>query len=400
MSMSCQTPFTGLWIAVFYPQHGFLTNPTMACIAEELIAMGARVDVYSPLHDSAAQVRGVVHKMFPSPFKLWGGSWKNTRDGWRQRMVSLARREDFLKQQYDLVIGVNSAGLIEAHKYHVKYGVPLVYIPFEIFFRDELTLPGHIAEKTGEIRASQDAAIVLVQDPVRGRLLARENGLDEKTFVYMPVAPRSENRITKRNVIRSRFAIPEENIILLHSGSFTYWTYSKEIIESARQWPSNITLFIHTPSPVQPSSLPVQTGGAQVIFDHHLLDGPAYADLILSADCGLVMYKPGGTRYENRNLEVIGLASGKFSSYLNHGLPVIAVKQQTYRDLLASYPFGEVVDDLDQIPAAALRIAANSATHRAQSKRLFNEKLDFNAHWPHMKAALQRVLVAVEVTRL
>lgn len=381
---------SGRHIAIFYPQTGFLTNPTLTCLAEELIACGVKLDVYSPTHDSAGRVNGVRRKVFPIPLKIWYGSRSYTFFQWQEWVARLTRGEKCNRENYDLVIGANSLGVIEAYKYSSKHGVPLVYLSFEIFFWDELKERAHLKEKKLEVQASQDAALIVVQDPVRGNLFARENKLDPGKFIFMPVAPRSEKRTLLGNVIRNRSAIPDKNFIVLHTGSFRSWTYAQEILESSSRWPDDITLYIHTPGGMSGirSQLPTTDGGAQIIFDHRLLSPAEHADLIQSADCGLVMYKHGGSRYENKNLEYIGLSSGKFSNYAGLGLPIVAVKQSAYKELALNYKFGEVVDDLDEIPAAAKRLVSRKAFHQAEARRLFAEKLDFNVHWPALRDAL------------
>ena len=45
----------------------------------------------------------------------------------------------FAEGSFDLIVGVDSDGIIEGRRYAEKFGIPLAYLSFEIFFRDELT---------------------------------------------------------------------------------------------------------------------------------------------------------------------------------------------------------------------------------------------------------------------
>ena len=78
-----------------------------------------------------------------------------------------------------------------------------------------------------------------------------------------------------------------------------------------------------------------------------------YESMVASADLGLVLYKTiPGSLFRQKNIECIGLSSGKFSHYTKHGLPVISIGQQTYADLLFDYEFGENLSSFDEMPGA------------------------------------------------
>src|SRR5262249_20590798 len=106
------------------------------------------------------------------------------------------------------------------------------------------------------------------------------------------------------------------------------------------------------------------------------------------------LYKtvPDEDRWENhylqKNLQVIGLASGKFSCYLKCGLPVVSVGQDAYDELLAEYAFGENVPTFDDIPPALERIRANLDVHSTEAQRLCAERLAFDVHWPRLARRL------------
>ena len=130
-----------------------------------------------------------------------------------------------------------------------------------------------------------------------------------------------------------------------------------------------------------------------VILSTEPLPPEEYESMVASADLGLVLYKTiPGSLFRQKNIECIGLSSGKFSHYAKHGLPVVSIGQQTYADLLREYEFGENLSSFDEMPEALSRILARRDWHSAEAKRLFAERLDFDAHWPTIASRLQEVI--------
>ena len=84
----------------------------------------------------------------------------------------------FAKESFDLIVGVDSDGIIEGRRYAERFGIPLAYLSFEIFFRDELTTSYERRRKEQESDASRAADLVIIQDDERAKLLASENGLE------------------------------------------------------------------------------------------------------------------------------------------------------------------------------------------------------------------------------
>ena len=74
---------------------------------------------------------------------------------------------------------------------------------------------------------------------------------------------------------------------------------------------------------------------------------------------------------------------------MKFGLPTITTGQPAYRALLERYNFGEVLTDVAELPQALRRIRANLNRHREDAKRLFDEQLDFNLHWPRVKKRIR-----------
>lgn len=385
-------------IAIFDPDPTLATNPSLVCLLEALTHSGARVDALMPASGRFPSMDSMVTRYpFPRRFSLWYGGIRTTLRSWWECVQWTQVDRMFSAEIHDLILGVDSLGIIRGYEYARRLHIPLVYLSFEIFFRDELSSRAEIKEKQHECTASQFADLVIIQDRWRAQLLAAENGLSLEQFEYLPVSPGGAQRVQKSDYLRRRFDLSERQTIVLHSGSFAEWTYAYELLENVTTWPKDFILVVHTrykPSwtnrcvqAIQQAKLP------NVVLSTDPLPMDEYEQLVASADIGLVLYKPvPPSRYEQKNIQTIGLSSGKFSSYMKYGLPVISIGQRSYAQLLADYAFGENIDSFREMSAALNRVRSNYAHYRAEAQRLFSEKLDFDIHWPRLAARLLEVM--------
>ena len=95
---------------------------------------------------------------------------------------------------------------------------------------------------------------------------------------------------------------------------------------------------------------------------------------------GLAFYKPeyGNGPFYGKNLEYLGLASGKISTCLRYGVPVILNKVGLYAEEAIQFRFGCVVEGPEQIKDRLDEISHEEYRHNA--KDYFATKLDFNIY--------------------
>jgi len=389
-------------IAFFEPHKDFATNPSLLLLSEKFLGLGANVDVFCPRFGFNLSLNPIIRRYpFPYTFSLWGNDFLTTLQNCKKYFLNTSWRgvSVFKKNKYDLLIGIDSAGVIVAWEFAQKLDLPLIYVSFEIFFRDELKRLNDHKEKDKEIVASRFAELVIIQDRWRSRLLAQENIISEEKFAYLPVSP-SDSKVRKSDYLRNKFNIPKEKTIVLHSGSFEEWTCSREIIEGLIDWPPNVVLIIHTRYKTFLDNPHIcmlrKRKYKNVILSLEPLGSEEYEELVASADIGLVLYKPVShskhSRYHQKNILTIGLSSGKFSYYMKLGLPVITLNQSSYADLLKHYCFGYNIHNLSEIPHAINIILGNYDFYSIEATRLFNEKLKFELHWPNLLKRITHIL--------
>ncbi len=130
-----------------------------------------------------------------------------------------------------------------------------------------------------------------------------------------------------------------------------------------------------------------------IILSTDPLNSIEYERMICSADIGLVFYKLSPlSKYLQKNIETIGLSSGKFSYYAKYGLPIISINQKTYAELLQEYEFGYNLTSFDELPGALLNIISNYEKLSSEAMRLFKEKLAFDIYWPQISQKLLELL--------
>lgn len=396
--------FSGAKIAFFEPDADMTTNPSLMCLLEELTIAGASVDVFMPMPDGYPQAK-TNFNIYPFPKKIsfWSGNIRLSLNSYLKDIQyyikeQVWRSSSILKKKnYDLVFGVNDKGLIKAAHYLRNNRTPIIYLSYEIYFWDELLTYVDYKEKRLEVKASQLVDLVVIQDERRAELLARENNIDEKKFAYLPVAPRLTKKFNNSQYLREKFEIPNEKIVVLHSGSFENWTYPEELLNNAKKWPNNVVLVIHTRYKLDRKdkyfNIITEQKPRNIILSTDPLDNESYEKMICSADIGLVLYKQiPKSKYVQKNIETIGLSSGKFSYYMKYGLPTIAIGPKTYTELLKEYKFGFSIKTFDEMSYALTKTISNYSKYSKEAYRLFSEKLAFDLYWPRISENMLELL--------
>jgi len=293
----------------------------------------------------------------------------------RARTAVLERAEPFA-----CVIGVDPDGLALAQS--LAHGAPLGYYSLELLLSYELTTAAEEQLKAAERTLSQQAAFVVVQDEERGRLLADDNRIPWPNVVLVPNSPPGPARRLPSRYWHARFDLPTESRVVVHSGSLGDWTGIEAIVDSAADWPAPWVLVIHTRYDAESSGyvddLRRRADPQRVRFSLRPVPRQEYDPLIDGADVGLAFYVPNnGSSFTQRNVQTIGLSSGKLAYYLRAGLPVIVNAAASIADVVEARGGGLSVPDAAAIPSALNRIAANYSSFSAGATAFFDEHLDF-----------------------
>jgi glycosyltransferase involved in cell wall biosynthesis len=399
-------------LAVVYPRANLDTVPSLIGAVEQLAEAGYTVDVFTyrqagqPDPDfssasirlrslgvegladySTANLRGAVKRVgwLPSVARaplvrtynvLGAGLAGGSRLAARARSA-VAERET----PYVCVIGVDPDGLELAHS--LARGASLGYYSLELLLSYELSSPADRQLKAHERALSHEAAFVVVQDEERGRLLAADNDLDWSRLVLVPNAPVGPARRQPARYWHTRFDLPADARVVIHSGSLGAWTGIDAIVDSTPDWPAGWVLVIHTRFDAESSAyveaLRARADPRRVYFSLKPVPRQEYDPLIDGADLGLAFYVPqSGSAFTQRNVQTIGLSSGKLAYYLRAGLPVIVNRAASIAQVVDDEGLGVSVEDAQDIGAALTALAPGYDAHSRAALRFFDQHLDFN----------------------
>lgn len=257
------------------------------------------------------------------------------------------------------VFAVDPLGLIiggRVKKYLCKI-VKLCYLSFEIFFKEELS-GYYLNLKNKEIKYSKFIDSLLIQDEVRRDLLFAENGftLPSDKVALIPVSP-EPIEVKEAVDIHKRFGIDKSMKLAVYSGSLGKWCGTDAIIEAFDKgyWPEGYHLVFHTRKPLKEgdayyNDIMRLANDPNVPFTLHAHPFEAFEDLaafLKGFDIALALYYPNyDGPYYGKNMQEIGLSSGKFSMYMMLGLPTIVTACKTYNELIKKYKFGAVIEDV------------------------------------------------------
>lgn len=314
-------------IAIFHPEGNIGSNVNIKAIVTLLIKYGYSIDyIHHPtdsvhdLHD----ISGFADITIPAqlPLSCFGTSW-------------------------NFCIGID-AGVCNAAKIYKSAKIPFIFLSYEIFFLDEAKTSEEKELILGIKKAAQLACAAISQDEVRANSLQREYELT-CPILKIPVAGTGCIPFKKSNLLHERCHIPADKKILLHMGSLDSWTMADWLASNADRLPEDWAVVFHGRYGIKKDLFPQH----KKIFYSRIPAKTAdeLKEIIHSADCCAVLYKP---TYKNiftgRNIAEIGLASTKFSTALQHGIPVLINDSKEMYSLVIKENCGVFIDTNSTYP--------------------------------------------------
>lgn len=229
-----------------------------------------------------------------------------------------------VSKKYDFIIGIDREGIIEASILSKLYKCEYGLWSFEIMFEDETS----VFFKKPERIACKNVNFAIAQDHLRSGLLSKENNISLEKIFNIPVAGRKAELSRKNYFLHNSLNINREKKILLFIGSIDEWTMIGEILKNISYFPEEWVLVLHDryghyPRWFMNQAIPYLNKKV-FISCFQLLHFEDLKALVSSADMGIGLYKATfSNRYTGKNIKYSGFASGKISTYLQYGLPVL-----------------------------------------------------------------------------
>lgn len=287
----------------------------------------------------------------------------------------------FVYKKYDLIVGVDRQGLIEAGMLYRLVKTPFVFFSFEIMFESETSKHFKSIEK----KMAQYVKQWFVQDEIRAFYLQKENNLNPAIKTLLPLA--SSGTAEKHGArLRDQLGVPISRKVAIAIGSISDWSMVREIVSSVLKWPEDWVLIIHdrygkTETELEKLGCDINDvpKGRVFLSNHSSMLVDNMSDVLAGVSAGLALYRPNyNGPYTGDNLRYLGLASGKISTYLRYGVTPVMNDIGQYSSLAKIHGFGLIVEDADGIGILLETLTESAWSARARARLFYKEFLDFN----------------------
>lgn len=365
---------------VLYYQGSLKFHPSIMNTAFLLAEAGYAVDIFKPFNADEGELPSerirVVHgcSYARNPF---------ARIASLHRLIASVRSA---RPCYEVLFGIDAYGLLTASA--ASRGAPVVYLSLELLSRAwndcdvrrkrPLRRLGyyvhHSLLKTIEKRLHRRAALTVIQDETRWRVLRRLNDMpDEAPVAFLPNSPLGDSTPAPRtDYLRRKYGIAPDKCIVIYAGSLGIWTGIDRVVAAAAAWPDAFVLVLHgrgLPDFMAELARSVAASRGRIILSLDQLVEREYEAMLRSADIGLSWYADRN----DPNVYFIGAGSGKLFYYMKHGLPVVANRFPGLPEIIEPHGAGICVDDAGQIADALCEIELHHDRFGANARRCFAE---------------------------
>ena len=282
-------------------------------------------------------------------------------------------------EKFDFIIGVDTYGVIFSNIISKKYNTPVVFLSYEIFFKNEV---GAFL-KNLEIQACSNILAAVSQDSERKEKLSIENEININNIINIPVSNSGYVGRKKSSYLNKKYNIPITNKIVILAGSIDKWTMTDEILSTLDLWPKDWVLFLHNRNlnkKIKKKYKRFLSSNKLIISNETIKYTDELNLLYDSSDLGIAFYKPTyESYYLGDNIKYLGMSSGKINNYIQFGLPVLINNFGKYSDTINNHKVGYSVDCVNDIPNVLKKVSKKSLTsYSANCELFFNEFLDLN----------------------
>lgn len=287
-----------------------------------------------------------------------------------------------------LFVGSDVWGNILAALAAVLFRRPFLYYGLELPSRQGPTATCAVRLEHWSIRR---ADLIVTMDRHHAEFISEQTGVDIGKCVYLPVARSGRVTLSSSDLLRKRFGLGSEDVIVLHAGGVGAAQQSIELAESVRGWPANYHLVFHAHCRMEhePYFQRFQST-IREIPNVHLNSEPVppeqLDELVASADVGLAWYDRDLLGYR---ADLLGLAPGKVGRSLRNGVPVVVRDLFSIREYVEKYECGICAASLDELPDAIRRISERRQFYEANALRCFEELWRPENYFPAIQQRIQ-----------
>lgn len=234
------------------------------------------------------------------------------------------------------VVSVDQVGLIIGALLSEKLRTKHVHWSFEITFEEEVGA-GH---KQLERNLLKRVDAVFIQDLLRADVFAKENEFDASNVHIIPLSSRGPLKDCRFRV-RDTLGIPSKDKVCLFMGSTAKWTMLESILETLSKWPDDWKLLIVSDKDIGEIYPIIRSDAKVFVYNRRFEFVDDMASLMNGINLGIGLYNPDYSgRYTGKNLQYLGLASGKINTYLRYNIPILMNDTNLYQDYNEINNFG------------------------------------------------------------
>ena len=365
-------------ILIIHPEGNIKGNPNLMAIAKLIVEKGWEVLVYSFQVDYVYQ--GDIIEC--ARFVYFGDSPKET-----------ARIErNFKNENVRFVIGIDDLGIYKAQKIASFLCVPYLFLSYEILFDHEIEKIGSSADHRNKRlakKAMKDIQCAIVQDDARKACLAREYGIPAEKIILMPVSNTGSRHLKPSNYFHDLLGIKPDKHILLYMG----WMDAKQeqrLLSFVPYLPDDWVIVAHSRYKYVATIQDDNIGERLFIsFDKPIENIDEMGTLLSDCDAGFCTYEPSDDSiYTGDNIRYIGLSSGKTTTFLQYGVPVVIENMNIWDDLVERYGFGFELKELTDLSRLNELIGGDKSE---LAIRFFEDHLDAAKFFPAVWDVIEKI---------
>lgn len=298
----------------------------------------------------------------------------------------------FFRRRYAMLLAAGIRGLYVASFLHLFTGIPYIYHCLELYPSWDRTSLSWKLYKLLERHGSRNAALCVVQDELRGKILVQDNGVDPDSLAYFPVSTFGPGKVRRSDYLRKKYGIPDHKRIVLCAGAiFVGFVPGLEIVKEAQRWPEDVVLVMHSNGASDPAVSVDEFKSAdkakRVIFSLEPVAYELLPELIASADIGLAVY----SRYDD-NIVNMGLSSGKLAEYAALGVPFIVNDFPGIGERVNESRPGVAIDSIDELSIAVQHILSDYDGYCARAVEFFDRELAAERYAPQIVSRVNQLL--------
>ncbi|MEO6694998.1 MAG: hypothetical protein ABIY50_02260 [Ignavibacteria bacterium] len=373
-------------IAIVTPKIDTFSNPTLILLFEKLIEQNYKILFFG--FEQIFIPKKIREKLifceFPFNFYKSSKTASNIAKILKQyfQVFKILKIDNKVKT----IICVDPMGLVIAGRIKRLVNVKIIYASFEIFFEEEFHIIRKKILKKLERKYSKNVSLVIIQDDRREKLLREVNDFSEGTkFMHIPVSPKQMDVLNTGYDIYGDLNIPKDKTIAVYSGTLQGWSGVNELTDLFEsKWNDDMWLVLHSHHILEDKDelrikiQQLEKLNCNITFHNKpFYDYNKYIEFLSKCHIGIATYFPNTVDvFAGKNIEEIGLSSGKFSTYMMLGIPTVTTSNYIYKELNNKYQFGETINTMDELPAALININKNYHEKVNACKALFKNQLE------------------------